>query len=773
MYISNAEKLTKILICPKCKSHIVRNDNGHGVKRMQAHIDKCDGTFKKNYIAEKVSLPYCPHILDNPVYEYCLAYGLQWKPLQYYMTYDFETMEQAVNECVSDSTIINSRLKPVSVSYHVKSESINLTKHFTANDTEFIPHWLESMFDVAKLVVKDKYKFYESMMHVKEDKVKEIVKDINVVTVLVFNSSRFDSNLFKQYFNYGFWHIDNNSLIGTASSLKQFILVSKEVSLRFIDAQAFVAGGTLKQFGMDFGGIDNSAKGEFPYEAINTDNFNEVLMKSEPFAYEDFYSQLHQQYLINEEEYNEYVIDAQRFKSRWDYLLAYNDNDVEMMIKPIDALIELNAKNHIDMLSNLSLSKNSNSANYEPNYRNFDPNIDYGIMNKVNTFKPTLKWWSYKCRNYEYQDDEFNKKHPKSPQRNVSKCVSDKDFDEFMKMYNDPDKGKCQLCREHFTDSNRPTLDRIDNDIGHELSNCLLACAECNTLRKRDDEKVTRLRIQLIKYCRLNHLNTTNSNRDEFHEFRRGMVGGLSMVLHRDNRRGITKINRLKYDEVNNKVISYDTQNIVTNVMGTDANSLYPSVRSSNYHPFIKYHGHRMYMEGSLTNFYKCYNKDETRNDKVYGICYDIIHSKNRFKTNPKSVFRATVKLECPRCKINDFIECAPVWRNLEIENKESVIGSYMYNYGKTNKISSIDKVDTKLTMTLDTMNKFECFGCYELWWFIDHGIVVTDILNLAIYEANTCCHTFVNECMSERQAILSGQKHGNEKFYKISMNGS
>ena len=62
------------------------------------------------------------------------------------MTYDFETMEQVVNECVSDSTIINSRLKTVSVSYHVKSESINLTKHFTANDAEFIPHWLESMF---------------------------------------------------------------------------------------------------------------------------------------------------------------------------------------------------------------------------------------------------------------------------------------------------------------------------------------------------------------------------------------------------------------------------------------------------------------------------------------------------------------------------------------------------------------------------------------------------------------------------------------------------
>ena len=136
------------------------------------------------------------------------------------------------------------------------------------------------------------------------------------------------------------------------------------------------------------------------------------------------------------------------------------------------------------------------------------------------------------------------------------------------------------------------------------------------------------------------------------------MVGGLSMVLHRDNRRGITKINRLKYDEVNDKVISYDTQNTVTNTMGADASSLYPSVRSSNYHPFIR----------SLTNFYKCYNKDETRNDKVYRICYDIIHSKNRFKANTKSVFRATVKLECPKCKINDFIECPPTYYMISVK---------------------------------------------------------------------------------------------------------
>ena len=70
------------------------------------------------------------------------------------------------------------------------------------------------------------------------------------------------------------WTVE--SPIGTGSSLKQFILTanSTDARLRFVDAQAFIAGGTLKAFAKDFGGADDD-KGVFPYEAITTDNFND------------------------------------------------------------------------------------------------------------------------------------------------------------------------------------------------------------------------------------------------------------------------------------------------------------------------------------------------------------------------------------------------------------------------------------------------------------------------------------------------------------------
>ena len=44
------------------------------------------------------SKPYFSYILDNPIYEYCLAHGLNWKSNIYYVTYDFETKKQVIDE---------------------------------------------------------------------------------------------------------------------------------------------------------------------------------------------------------------------------------------------------------------------------------------------------------------------------------------------------------------------------------------------------------------------------------------------------------------------------------------------------------------------------------------------------------------------------------------------------------------------------------------------------------------------------------------------------
>ena len=84
--------------------------------------------------------------------------------------------------------------------------------------------------------------------------------------------------------------------------------------------------------------------------------------------------------------------------------------------------------------------------------------------------------------------------------RNITRCVRPDDYNAFLAMYAHQDH--CSLCREAFTESNPPTLDRIDNELGHEITNVKLACTTCNVLRRGDDDKITRLQIQLAKYCK-------------------------------------------------------------------------------------------------------------------------------------------------------------------------------------------------------------------------------------------------------------------------------
>lgn len=171
-------------------------------------------------------------------------------------------------------------------------------------------------------------------------RLRKLDSNITTINVYGYNSSRFDSNLFKSYLNYEFnsmrWTV--SSPIGMASVLKQFILTSNQtnVKFRFVDAQQFVAGVPVQGH--------------------------------------------HEQTTTR------------------DYLLHYNDTDV--MIQPLINLIDMNACYRIDIQHNLSLSQNSSAIKYMLAYKGFDPTIDYVVTTSEVTFKPTLKWWTHKCASY-------------------------------------------------------------------------------------------------------------------------------------------------------------------------------------------------------------------------------------------------------------------------------------------------------------------------------------------------------------------------------------
>ena len=428
-----------------------------------------------------------------------------------------------------------------------------------------------------------------------------------------------------------------------------------------------------------------------------------------------------------------------------------------MMIKPIDNLINMNAEYNVDLIRNLSLSKNASCIKYALAYKDFNPKNDYGIINKETTFKPTEKWWRYKVDSYNEQDMKKN--------RDIKNNVQYEDYEWINELLSSEDS-KCYICGEHFTYKNKPTLDRIDNSKGHSKDNVKLCCQSCNVMRNRKDEKIVRLEIQLRKYCVMNGLPMTITDENEYYELRNNITGGLSNVMHRLNIKGETKINKMKYDS--GKVISYDTNNVMTHVIGVDFNSLYPSAFSSQHHPSNPYHGGKMYMPGRLID------RIEIKTDKQKKYAYDIIYNQNRFDNKrPKHLFKATVKIECPTDLINKFINFPPIFRNINIKNEESVIGSFMYSYMKNNHFPSIDKEERKLTMLIDTCGEYMTFSNYYLWFLIDHGLKIVDIKSISLYTAHDGFNNFVNEFMGKRIEILGGKVQGNEKFYKISMNGS
>ncbi|KAA6371247.1 MAG: hypothetical protein EZS28_033226 [Streblomastix strix] len=115
-----------------------------------------------------------------------------------------------------------------------------------------------------------------------------------------------------------------------------------------------------------------------------------------------------------------------------------------------------------------------------------------------------------------------------------------------------------------------------------------------------------------------------------------------------------------------------------------------------------------------------------------------------------KEIFVAKVKVYFPKSEYNNLLSLPPIFRNIEIENREEVIGEYMYSQAQKHSLP-ITKKDRKLTTLLDTNDQFMAF---------------------AVFEKNSTYEPFVRTMMNLRiQAILAGSTK--EKFYKLINNAS
>ncbi|KAA6356562.1 MAG: hypothetical protein EZS28_047911, partial [Streblomastix strix] len=243
---------------------------------------------------------------------YLMAYERldEFKPTRYFITYDFETVPRIINQGYECQSVVNgievhnskqyTVFEPLSVASTIKSKSgvkkiyldlrqENFQAELGNEKHSFIEKWLEQMFKEAKQLKE--YNQYEDL---------EIPYDISI-PALGYNSAHFDMVFEIRYLTNPLWHI--TSYLGDFSHIKRVEVKHKitGVILQFLDVMLFVTKGTLKQFAADFGnGGKDDQKGVFPYDAINTDNYNEVLSKSEPFSKEDFNNELRKESMTDE-----------------------------------------------------------------------------------------------------------------------------------------------------------------------------------------------------------------------------------------------------------------------------------------------------------------------------------------------------------------------------------------------------------------------------------------------------------------------------------------
>ncbi|KAA6391373.1 MAG: hypothetical protein EZS28_013102 [Streblomastix strix] len=535
------------------------------------------------------------------------------------------------------------------------------------------------------------------------------------IKVLGWNSSRFDIALLWDALDCELWTM--GVPIDSLNNTKSITVTHKKshMKLQFIDAENLFGPMTLKACVKDYG--DKSEhKDVFPYELINSKNWNEVLMKTEPFEYEDFKSQLKGGYSITKDEYDQYLIDFKRFTNRLNYLKYYNINDTEIMIKSLMNLIDTFEQFNIDVLHYISIascayakkhystyfpSKFNLESDKQTYYEDFDITADYSNPNpNAKPFELTAGYWKNKCYHYKQQDYKAG--------RETEKNVTADDYDYYKNLFS---TSVCSTCNAKFTYDNPPSLDRQDNELPHTKDNCLPACVSCNIAHANRDPKLAALHIKMRQYAIKHNLPMTISDERIYKLLRECITGGPAAVFHRENIADKTHINELTYDEQSNKVISQDNENVTTHVFALDGNN------------------------------------------------------------QRKDIFVAKVKRYFPKSEYNNLLALPPIFRNIEIENKEEVIGEYMYSQAQEHSLP-MTKKDRKLTTLLDTNGQFMVFNNYYLWLLIDLGFVIIDHNAIAVFEKNAAYEPFVRTMMNLRiQAILAGSTK--EKFYKLIINAS
>jgi hypothetical protein len=362
-------------------------------------------------------------------------------------------------------------------------------------------------------------------------------------------------------------------------------------------------------------------------------------------------------------------------------------------------------------------------------------------------------------KGYNSQD---KKKH-----RSITNNIAEKDYEAIKTMI---ERSNCHICHDGFTLSNKPTLDRINNEIGHTIQNVKPCCCYCNRYKSDKDDSTRLYMVQLKKYAHQNNFPfTIRKGQEHLYELLRASVrGGPSNVHNRRNIKGETTIKKLKLDD-DNKVVAFESlgadgkPHVMTHVTMFDFNSLYPFCFGSIEVPFNPYTGGIMRMPSEPSH----YTQDRK---EILGI----IHNK-------KNLFLVKLSGSIPKEKWNvrtpggvsdgaTVFNFLPIYMSFDIVTDEKTIGKTMYEYMRKNGIPT-DRPERKFTQVLSTYGKLIGITNYYLWFLLNSCYFeIEDIEVMYVFNDNTAFTKFTNKFMNRKTIATTASE---KLFSKMIMNSS
>ncbi|KAA6397570.1 MAG: hypothetical protein EZS28_006900 [Streblomastix strix] len=521
MFIKDIDRVVGGYLCKKCNQKLFNRTSAHFGRDLKTHIESCKGPDQmKHPNLDKLSQPFMPYLKQNKTIQKLFATGQTklfpkdqeqgvsdiLQPTKNYMCIDAETVEEQDQE----NDQIYAQLKPLSIVIGTQINNKIQSKYIDIRTQDFMNKFIEQMWELANGVNEANLACEPIVKFDNENEQQKHQQKIHQVAIFGFNSK-------------------NNAYLGSTTQQKQVTIRHTDYpfELVFKDVLTFIPPTTLDNFVHKYRNGTKLTKGKFPHGSFNTNNVNQFLSSTEPFEHKDFYNQINRKN-ISDKEYQEYVVDftssqpngSNNFKDRWSYLQYYNIRDVECMFAPINNLIDICWEQGIDMLSQISLSQIANSIKYNYAWEDFDINGDYNIETGNKEYKFYSEKWNKKVESYIQQDNKAG--------RDTTNNVTAYDMDYFNQMI----PNKCCYCQAKFTNVNKPTLERIDNNIAHTKDNCKLACQLCNSTRSNKDADVAKLMIQMFKYAIVKNLHMTIDDEEVYWFLRKSIHGGLSQVFY-------------------------------------------------------------------------------------------------------------------------------------------------------------------------------------------------------------------------------------------------